>query len=153
MRRTNENREAQHARGDAVEPLVAFETQAPVRFERIESLILQTIGAQLVDETDAAPLLRQIEQHAASGLRDGRNRFAQLNAAIAVQRAQEIAGETFRVDARQNRPIARRIADRIARCSGSPVPARKAATSVRWAASSGTLARATSRSEATTARS
>jgi hypothetical protein len=64
---------------------------------------LQLIGAQLVDQTDAAPFLRQIEQDTGSSLADLGDGAAQLVAAVAAQRAQQIAGETFGMQAGQHR--------------------------------------------------
>ena len=55
---------AQDLGADAVVPLVRLEAEVLVRLHRIESLILQCIGADLVRETDAPSLLIQVEQHA-----------------------------------------------------------------------------------------
>ena len=71
----------------------------------------QAVGAQLVDQADAAPLLREVDQQAVSVLRDLRDGAAQLVAAIAAQASQEVAGEAFGVQPRQHRAIARRLAD------------------------------------------
>src|SRR5690242_7319212 len=101
----------QHARGDAVQPLVAFEAEPLVRLDGVESLILQAIGAEFVDEADAAALLGEIKQDAAAGSRNRGQRFAKLRAAIATQRSQKVARETLRMEARENRTAARRIAD------------------------------------------
>jgi len=63
--------------------------------DRVEALILQAIGAQLVDEADAAAFLRKIEQHAASGLRDQFDGAAQLIATVALERMKQITGKTL----------------------------------------------------------
>ena len=51
----------QHVRGRQIDPFVGVETQLFVGVERVETGVLQSIGAQLIDEPDAAPLLREIE--------------------------------------------------------------------------------------------
>ena len=41
--------------------LVILEAEPEVGVDGVEALVLQRIGAQLVDQADAAPLLAQIE--------------------------------------------------------------------------------------------
>ncbi len=57
-----------HFGGDAIKTFVGLEAQALIGLDRIEALILQAIGAQLVDEADAAAFLREIKQDAAACL-------------------------------------------------------------------------------------
>ncbi len=57
---------AQHLGRRQIDPLVGVEAQLLVGVERVEAGILQLVGAQLVDEADAAAFLREIEQHAAA---------------------------------------------------------------------------------------
>ena len=78
---------AQHLGGRQIDPLVGVEAELLVGVERIEPGILQLIGAQLVDEPDAAAFLREIEQHPAARRGDRGDRAAQLVAAIAAQAA------------------------------------------------------------------
>ena len=73
----------QHFCRREINPLVGVEAQLLVGVERVETGILQAIGAQLIDQPDAAPLLRQVEQHAA-GCRDRRDPASQLVAAVAA---------------------------------------------------------------------
>ena len=70
---------------------------------RVEPAILQRIGAQLVDQADAAALLREIEQHAGALLGHAPDRAAQLRAAVAAQAAQQVAGEAFGMEPHQRR--------------------------------------------------
>src|SRR5262249_55637110 len=58
----------EHARGDAVVALVVVEAERGVGVDRVETLVLELIGAHLVDKSDAAPFLLEIEDHAATGL-------------------------------------------------------------------------------------
>ena len=101
----------QHLGCRLVDPLVGVVAQHLVGIDRVELGILQTIGPQLVDQTDAAPLLGQIEQHPGALATNLLNRAAQLRSAIAAQRPEQIAGEAFRVEADQGRGVERRPAD------------------------------------------
>ncbi len=83
-------------------PLVGLEAQSLIGVDGVEALVLEAIGSQLVDQADAAALLRQIEQHAAARFFDGVDGAAQLLAAIAFERAQEVAGEARRMQPRQD---------------------------------------------------
>ena len=82
-----------------------------IGLDRIEALILQRIGAHFVGQPDAAPLLVEVKQNAGAFLTHQSQRGLQLRSAIAFQAAQHIAGKTGRVQPRQDRRVARRIAD------------------------------------------
>src|SRR5438477_637534 len=84
---------ALHFAGRQIHPLVGIEAELFGGVDRVEPGILQLVGAQLVDEPDAAPFLREIEQRPAAGLRDCGDRPTQLIAAIAAQARQQIAGK------------------------------------------------------------
>ena len=71
--------------------------------DRVEPLILQGVGPQLVDEADAAPLLTQIEQEAPSRRGDGGERVVELRTAIAFQRSERVARQAFAVQPHQRR--------------------------------------------------
>src|SRR6185437_14644491 len=79
-----------------------IESELLIGVDRVEPFILELIGAQLVDEADAAALLREIEQHAAARARDLGDRAAQLVAAIAAQAAEQIAGEAFGMETHEH---------------------------------------------------
>ncbi len=68
-----------------------------VRVDRVETLVLQLIGAQLVDEADAASFLAQVEQHAPWRVGHFVERGVELRPAIAFEAAEHVAGETFAV--------------------------------------------------------
>src|ERR1700687_4935612 len=74
--------QSEHSCGDAIKPFVRFEAQPFIRVDRVEALILQAIGAKLVDEADAASFLGEIEQNSATSLREHFNRAAQLRSAV-----------------------------------------------------------------------
>src|SRR5262249_28025475 len=102
---------AQHLGCRQIDALIGVESQLLVGVEGVGSLILQTISPQLVNQTDTAPLLRQIDQQAVALARDLRDGAAELVPAIAAQAAQEIAGKAFGMQAGQDRAVARRLAD------------------------------------------
>src|SRR3546814_10508444 len=67
------------------------------------ALILQRIGAQLVDEADPAPLLPQIEQHAPWRVGHRVERGVKLRPAIAFEAAEPVAGQAFAVQPHHRR--------------------------------------------------
>src|SRR5260370_35353284 len=66
----------QHLGGRQVAALVGVEAELLVGVYRVETGILELVGAQLVDKTDATAFLGEIKQHAAAGLCDRRDRTA-----------------------------------------------------------------------------
>src|ERR1039457_81615 len=89
----------QNLAADAVVADVGRETELLVRGHRVEALLLQLVGAQLVDETDAAALLKEIEEHALALPRDQLHRALELRPAIAALRAEDVAREAGGVHA------------------------------------------------------
>src|SRR5690606_15059500 len=68
----------------------------------IEALLLQPVGAKLVDQPNAAAFLREIEKDAAARLVNRFERTAKLLPAVAFQRADQIAGKAFRMQPRED---------------------------------------------------
>ena len=111
-RRTRRNAElAQHRRGGPEIAFVAAEAEMVVCLHRVEAGVLQHVGAQFVHQPDAAPLLRQIEQHAGTLVCHAADRAAELVAAVAAQGTEEIAGEAFRVQAGEGCLLSLRLPD------------------------------------------
>ena len=50
---------------DLIGALVRFKAQLMICFDRIEALILQRVGVDFIKKSDIAPLLTQIDHHAA----------------------------------------------------------------------------------------
>src|SRR5207244_8181809 len=88
---------AEHFRCRQVNPLIGVKAQLLVGVERVETSILQPVGSQLVDEADAAPFLREVEQQPATCSRDRCDPAAQLVAAIAAQAGEQVAGKALRM--------------------------------------------------------
>ncbi len=102
----------QHVVGDAEVALVLREADDLVGVDRVQALILQAIGAQLVGKADAAPFLRQVQQHAAALRVDRCHAAPQLLAAVAAQAAEQVAGEAGGMQAHRHRVLPLRgIAD------------------------------------------
>ena len=89
-------------RADAVVAQVRRQPEPQVRLDRVEPLLLQLVGAQLVEQPDAAPLLAEVEQHAPALGLDHRQRRLELLAAVAAQRVEDIAGEALGVHAHEH---------------------------------------------------
>src|SRR5687768_18212367 len=68
--------------------LVVGEPEPEVGLHCVEAAVLQRISPELVAESDAPPLLPEVEQHAASRRCDQPERLLQLRAAIAFERPQ-----------------------------------------------------------------
>src|SRR5260221_10107795 len=88
---------AQNLNADAVIPLIGLESEPFVGFDRVEPLVLQLVGANLVREADSPSLLVEIQQNAAAFLGDSLHRRVSLLPAVATDRMQAIARETRRV--------------------------------------------------------
>ncbi len=88
----------QHVGGDAVVALVVAEAQGLVGLDGVEAVVLQLVGADLVGQADAAALLAQVEQDAVRHRRELAQGGLQLVAAVAAQRADDVAGEALRVE-------------------------------------------------------
>ena len=87
---------------DPVVARVGGEAELEVRLDGVETLLLQLVRAQLVDQADAATLLRHVEQHAAALRLDLRERLLELLAAVAAQRVEDVAGQALGVHAHEH---------------------------------------------------
>ena len=67
------------------------------------SLVLEVIGLQFVDQTDAAAFLTDVKQHPAAFLVHHFHGLVQLIPAVASQGAENVAGQAFGVNPDQNR--------------------------------------------------
>ena len=78
---------------DAIVAGVGLVAEGQVRLDRVEPLILQLVGLDLLDEPDAAALLRKIDEYAAALPADPFEGHVQLVAAVAPQAVEQVAGE------------------------------------------------------------
>jgi hypothetical protein len=83
---------AQHFGREIEPPLIEPEAENFIGIIRVIAIMLQTVSIDLVGQTVAAAFLIEIEQNPAAMLGHVLNRAAQLIAAIAFQRTEQIAG-------------------------------------------------------------
>ena len=94
---------AQHFAGQLVAAQVGLEAERLVGFHGIGALVLEFVGAQLVQQPDAAPFLVLVDEQAAALLGDALERQFQLRAAVAAQAVEDVSGEALGMDAHQGR--------------------------------------------------
>src|SRR5450830_1062866 len=82
--------------------LVGAEAELKVGLDRVVSPLLQLVGLELVEQTDAAPFLRHVEENSALLLGDATECVIELLAAIAAQRVEDISSQAFLVDAHEH---------------------------------------------------
>src|SRR5690625_7332440 len=88
---------------NAVVTQVGGEAQAGVRFDRVGAVVLPVVGADLVQQADAAAFLPQVHEYAASFVSDSIERSITLDAAVAAQAVQRVTRQAFGVSANQHR--------------------------------------------------
>ena len=99
---------------------IGREAELEVRLDRVEPLLLQLVRLQLVQQADAAALLRHVEEDAALLGGDPPQREVELLAAVAAQRVEDVARQTFGVHAHEHVLGAVDLPRTSARC-GRPV--------------------------------
>jgi len=75
------------------------QTELLVRFNSVRALILKGVGANLVDDPDAATFLLLVDDRSPAFLLNHLHSPVELAPAIAFGRAKDVAGQTLRVDA------------------------------------------------------
>ena len=88
--------------GDGEIARIHGQVEGEIGFYGIHALVLQGVGADFVDEPDAAPFLAQIDENAAPFLADGVQGCFKLGAAVAFLREECVSGKAFGVDAGEN---------------------------------------------------
>ena len=78
------------------------QAEGEIGFHGVHAFVLQGVGADFVDEPDAAPFLAQVHNHAAPFGGNGLHGGFELGAAVAFLREEGVAGEAFGVDAGEN---------------------------------------------------
>ena len=92
----------QHGLTHTVIADISTKTQALVRFYGIGTLILQVIGADLIQQANAPAFLAQIQHHATASLCDRAQCFFQLKTTVTAHAEQGIASQALRVRAQQH---------------------------------------------------
>ena len=93
---------------DPVVAQVGGQAELQVGVNRVEALLLELVGAELVEQADPATLLGEVEQDALPLPLDRRQRRLELLAAVAAQRVEDVAGEALRSGPGPGRPRRRR---------------------------------------------
>ncbi len=84
---------------DPVVTQVGGEAELEVGLDRVDALLLELVGAQLVEQADAAPLLGEVEQDSPALALDHRERRRKLLAAVAAHAVEDVAREALAVHA------------------------------------------------------
>ena len=84
---------------DAVVAKVGREAELEVGLHRVEPAVLQLVGAELVEQSDAPALLSEVEQHAAALGLDLPQRLLELGSAIAPLRPEHVTRDALGVHA------------------------------------------------------
>ena len=88
---------------DAVLPAVDGQAELEVGVDGVAALVLQGVGPQLVGDADAPALVApQVDHHAHACLGHPLDGGGQLEAAVAAQRPEHVAGEALGVDPDQH---------------------------------------------------
>src|SRR5581483_619359 len=92
-----------------VSPQVNAKPEQFVGLDGVGALVLQGVGANLIDDADAAPLLLLVNDHARPFVRNHAHCGMKLSPAVALDRAEHVARQTLRVNARECRAIRPRL--------------------------------------------
>ena len=96
---------AQHCGGRGVVASVDREAERDVRVDRVEATVLKRVRADLVEQTDAASLVAEVEEHAAVGAPHLLEAGFELLAAVAAERAERLTGQAFGMKPHEHRLI------------------------------------------------
>src|SRR6185437_13958662 len=99
----------QYLRADSVVAQIWTEAERLVRLDGVLALVLQLVGLELVQQTDAAPFLIEIYDDTAPFRLDHRHRSVQLPAAIAAQRVEHVPGEALGVHSDEHARLAQYV--------------------------------------------
>src|SRR5438034_673426 len=89
-------------RPDTVVTQVRLEPQSLIGLHGVLAAVLDLVGAQLVEEPNAPPLLPHVHEHAATFALDDGEGLVELRAAIAAPGAEDVAGETLGMHAHEH---------------------------------------------------
>ena len=87
-------------------PQIDRKTELLVCFNRVSALILERVGANLIDDADAATFLLLVDDRAPAFLLNHLHCPVKLAPAVAFDRAKDVAGQTLRMDANERWDIA-----------------------------------------------
>src|SRR5213594_4441810 len=94
---------------DPVVAQIGLEAERCIGLDRVLSLVLELVGAHLVEQPDAPPFLAHVNENAAPLGLDDRQRLLELEPAVAPARVEDVADQTLGVDAHENRGVPRHL--------------------------------------------
>jgi len=92
----------EHAGGTLVTPKIRREAEDSIRVDRVETVVLEVVGGDLVHDPDAASLLGQVQEDASRRVPDSLHRGIELLTAIASFRTEDIARHALGVEAHKD---------------------------------------------------
>src|SRR5262245_23028787 len=93
----------QNLSADAVIAQIGVESEGRVGLDRVLALVLQLVGAHLVQQPDPAPFLPHVHEHAAALGLDPGQRLVELKPAVAAAGAEHVSRQTLGVYAHEHR--------------------------------------------------
>ncbi len=101
----------QDLRPDAVLAGVHRQPQLEVGVDRVEPLVLQPVGAQLVADSDAPALVTaQVHHRSPTEFGNAAHRLLELRAAVTLHTGEHVAGQAFAVETNQDRLVGAHVA-------------------------------------------
>ena len=86
------------------------EAQRDIRINGVEAAVLERVRADLVEQSDAASFVAQVEEHATVGAADLLESSLQLFAAVAAQGAERLAGQALGMETYEDGLVSRDVA-------------------------------------------
>src|SRR5881409_1183305 len=108
--RASDAEPAEHRGGRGVVTSVDGQPERDVRVDRIESAVLERVRADLVEESDAASLVAEVEEYPTVGAPHLLEAGLQLLAAVTAQGAKRLAGQTFGMEPHEHGLVTRDLA-------------------------------------------
>src|SRR4029079_6610401 len=95
---------------DVVLTSIDRKVQETIGFDGVGALRLQRVGSDLIDQTNAAPFLAQVNQNAKPPTADlGLSAFERFSA-VAFERSEYLAGQALRMNSDRHAALAANIA-------------------------------------------
>src|SRR5437867_3388929 len=88
---------------DPVVAQIGLEAERCIGLDRVLPLVLELVGAHLVEQPDALPFLAHVNENTAPLGLDDRQRLLELEPAVAPARVEDVADQTLGVDADEHR--------------------------------------------------
>src|SRR5437899_1409680 len=94
---------------DPVVAQIGLEAERCIGLDRVLPLVLELVGAHLVEKPDATPFLAHVNENTAPLGLDDSQRLLELEPAVAPARVEDVADQTLGVDADEHRGVPRHL--------------------------------------------